>query len=884
MDMTFGVRVICVGLWMLPLAGATSEMPLSDVHWVDVNPLGGVFTNGVFECRGRNVQVFARAAGFGNSSNVMFSADFTPGDSDSTMWKTAGLALEETPGRYWHVALVESPPPANWRAFELSEMCNGEWQADKSLVCETNFVGGAWQRGERYRLTIRMGGGVVEGEVRSSGGEVVFYKRCRLSPDAVGCGVPVLKGARLQGEYSNAVVDVGGCVGKSSRQCGKRAGTYWRIGYDPEGRAQFVSPDGLGVFLAGCGVVVYLGDFDIKARRHVYRDAMKAKYGSCEAWAAAAVEKLKDLGFNTLSFSDGMLLRRGLAHTEMLNFGATVAAGDDDLNIVTGNEQPCTAIPNVFSPKFAEYCRFVAGRLCYDNRNDPWLVGYYLDNELAWWGGGSDFHSGVADGIFNAVAKKSEDHSAKAALREFLRIKGVADPSMASAKLKREFIRLVARRYFETATSAIRDADPNHLILGCRFAGLTTADQVVWEECGRYCDVVSVNCYPIVDLGRGVPLDGEMRWAPKLSDLIEERSRWAGRPIIVTEWSFSSLQSPCPCEYGAGQRFATQRERAEAAGLFLKTLYALPCVAGHVFFRWCDQPSAGVRGAGSENCNYGLFAMDGKEYVELTSAMASVQTEADYWRHQPLPADRMSAGPSPEEKAKSMVRIDGAPPSFSMAPDGAFSAVSGAMRLYGRIGDDCLRIGDKGRIFAMLCTGGPHPRWPAAMRVIEATGIERGGVCVLDVTLSSESGRYRMKERYWLPAGANAFVAEHVSLVNDDCAVISPPRVFFSLEPNASPNDVKSTFARKPKMFWNPRPSASWLFRDGSSLTAIAPEGRHVDVRLNIENGVFHGDIPYELPRTETIATSIAPGEEYVFAEHPYVTISLKTDSVEVTP
>ena len=861
---------------MLPLATAAAALPLDEALWVEVNPLGGVFTNGTYECRGKNVQVFARAAGFGISSNVTFSADFTPSETGGTMWKTAAIALEETPHRYWHVALVESPPPVNWRAFELSEMRDGVWQADKSLVCETNYCAGAWKNGECYRLAIKMGDGVVEGDVRSSCGETVFRKRYRLSPDAVGCGIPVIRGGRLNGRYANVEIEAGVAVRSADEPSPQKAVPYWRIGYDEEGRAQFISPDGDSVFLAGCGVVNYTGDFDLSARRHVYLDAVQAKYGSQEAWAAATIDTLKGLGFNLLAFPDGILLNRGLPYTQILNFGSTVAAGDDELNIVAGNEQPCTAIPNVFSPKFSEYCRFVAGRLCYASRNDPWLVGYYLDNELAWWGGGGDFHSGIADGIFNAVAKKGEDHSAKMALLEFLRLRGVDDPAVASAEAKREFIRLVARRYFEVATSAIREVDPNHLILGCRFAGLTTADRVVWEECGRFCDVVSVNCYPIADLGRGAVFDGEMRWAPLLSDVIKERSSWAGRPIIVTEWSFSSLESPCPCEYGAGQRFATQKERAEAASLFLKTLYSLPCVAGHVFFRWCDQPSTGASGPGSENCNYGLFAMDGSEYVEMTHAMALVQNAPTYWRRQPTPEPRPVATPSPGECARAMVDSNAIPPVFTKEASGAFSADNGLLRLHGRIGEDGLHICDKGRIFAMICTGGPNPRWPSAMRVVEATGTVKDGVCILDVTFVSLPGRYRMKERYFLPAGKSAFVAEHIALTNDGDGAISPPRVFFSLVPDASPDDVKSTLVARPRMFWNPRPSAAWQFRDGTSLVAVAPKSLNVDVRMFSENGVFHGDIPYEMPCTATSVTYIAPEEEYGFPEHPYVTISLE--------
>ena len=80
MNIAAYIRINAAVFWLLPLAAAAAALPLDEALWVEVNPLGGVFTNGTYECRGKNVQVFARAA--------------------------------EAPNRYWHVALVESPPHA----------------------------------------------------------------------------------------------------------------------------------------------------------------------------------------------------------------------------------------------------------------------------------------------------------------------------------------------------------------------------------------------------------------------------------------------------------------------------------------------------------------------------------------------------------------------------------------------------------------------------------------------------------------------------------------------------------------------------------------------------------------------------------------------------
>ena len=86
------------------------------------------------------------------------------------------------------------------------------------------------------------------------------------------------------------------------------------------------------------------------------------------------------------------------------------------------------------------------------------------------------------------------------------------------------FLRQIAERYFSITSSAIRKYDPNHLVLGCRFAG--RAQDPVWETAGMYCDVVSVNCYRMVDLDRRVVADG-------FEDALAEWYSLAEKPLMT---------------------------------------------------------------------------------------------------------------------------------------------------------------------------------------------------------------------------------------------------------------------------------------------------------------------------------------------------------------
>ena len=46
-------------------------------------------------------------------------------------------------------------------------------------------------------------------------------------------------------------------------------------------------------------------------------------------------------------------------------------------------------------------------------------------------------------------------------------------------QVKHDFLKLIAERYFSITSGAIRDADPNHMVMGARFAGTGGADPVV---------------------------------------------------------------------------------------------------------------------------------------------------------------------------------------------------------------------------------------------------------------------------------------------------------------------------------------------------------------------------------------------------------------------
>ena len=144
---------------------------------------------------------------------------------------------------------------------------------------------------------------------------------------------------------------------------------------------------------------------------------------------------------------------------------------------------------------------------------------------------------------------------------------------------------------------------------------------MVWEEAGRQCDVVSVNCYRRLDLERGVIVDS-------FEDDLKLWYGLAGSPLMLTEWSFPALDAGLPCTRGAGQRVQTQGDRARAFLIFQRLLFSTPFVVGSDYFMWVDEPALGISSTFPEDCNYGLVNEDDQPYAELTRAAADLNPRA----------------------------------------------------------------------------------------------------------------------------------------------------------------------------------------------------------------------------------------------------------------
>jgi len=176
------------------------------------------------------------------------------------------------------------------------------------------------------------------------------------------------------------------------------------------------------------------------------------------------------------------------------------------------------------------------------------------------------------------------------------------------------FAALVGQRYFETTCAAIKAADPNHLVLGGRFAYVPPPGVI--EAAATHCDVISINCYDL-DPGRTV-----------------DAYKGTQKPCLIGEFSFRGSDSGLPNTNGAGPLMRTQAERAAAYRRYAAAALSQPAIVGLHWFEHADQPAEGR--FDGENSNFGVVTINDEVYDELTQTMKSLNVEAE--------AIHMSAG------------------------------------------------------------------------------------------------------------------------------------------------------------------------------------------------------------------------------------------------
>jgi hypothetical protein len=608
---------------------------------------------------------------------VTLACDITVLEQLAGSWLVAGIALGADDKDFWAINLVVAPEAQQRRrSVDMHESLAGHWlaesQPDTRLPHRPDNHGGdfQWQMNKTYRLELQLRHDEVGGRVLDAGREVARLGfRFKDNVSAVRAGRPMLRANGLRVRFANATATVEhtapepvivrpavpAWTPRSGQPLAPGTGFFRtlfvedgkelppseaaRIEAHPRARWWLVDPEGKPFFDVGTDHVNYQAHWCESLGYAPYHRNVAAKFGSEETWAASALERLKAWGFNSLPAGHSPSLRhRGLPHMLFASFGTSFAKREWICEPIHW-----TGFPDVFSPRWERHCRIVAKRFAAESQGDPWCLGTFLDNELEWYGK----RGSLVDEVFQRGAGQP---AKKALFRWLLRRYGnlaevnrrlgtqyadepaflaattVPPTSPGLAEVREEFLAEIAERYFGVAAGAMRQADPQHLVLGCRFAG--RAPQAVLSAAGKYNDVYTFNTYPRVDfenLWRADGLGGVVQRVPRQ---LMEMYAVVRRPMIITEWSFPALDSGLPCQHGAGMRVDTQAQKAACYRIFAQAMADLPFMVGYHYFMWVDEPAPGISSTFPEDSNYGLVNERDETYTVLVQTATAVNRAA----------------------------------------------------------------------------------------------------------------------------------------------------------------------------------------------------------------------------------------------------------------
>jgi len=392
---------------------------------------------------------------------------------------------------------------------------------------------------------------------------------------------------------------------------------------DENGTWWFVDPEGYAFYSTGVDVVNAIADED-------YNATILKKYGSYVAWANITMQRLKDWNYNTLGAWSQYEFFPRMPYTRKFMSCRKVGRIGWEIYVLKNGSKYGKLVPDVFDSYWWDIVRDDIVETVKKLKSDPWLIGYWLDNEIHW---GSDPPPYDQNTLLETYlsAPYEFDQPGKMKVVEFLidryeddgievfnkvwnmdlknfnelynvtklgRTGWIAQHFIPRVKDDIQgFTQLVAHTYFKNITDMVRSHDPNHLILGVRFHLLGAPEEVIIES-GKYCDVVSINYYrkrfvtydPIkylTNILRGsVPLD---KWMKRYYELTD-------KPLIVGEFSCAVGNFPLLRDIfqGASKIVRTQKDRADYFEWYARNCLKAPYVIGYHWFPYVNKEGWGL--------------------------------------------------------------------------------------------------------------------------------------------------------------------------------------------------------------------------------------------------------------------------------------------------
>ena len=271
--------------------------------------------------------------------------------------------------------------------------------------------------------------------------------------------------------------------------------------------------------------------------------------------------------------------------------------------------------PDVYNPAFqraVEEAMQVKGDRM---KNDPYCIGYFVDNELS------------VSGLTNSLMKQAPAGAAKQAFigylkkrygsvrnlnrqwktrytgwRGFLRARELPETATDDAS---DFDLQILDRYYRICQEEVKKVAPNKLYLGsrlhCHYYPDDQSEVELIRMAARYCDVVTFNRYRF-----------------SAGDLILPED--IDKPVIIGEFHFGALDRG---HFHTGLRsVASQQQRAEAYYHYVKGALENPQIVGTHWFQYSDQAFTGR--FDGENYQIGFVDVCDNPYPEMVAAARKI--------------------------------------------------------------------------------------------------------------------------------------------------------------------------------------------------------------------------------------------------------------------
>ncbi len=352
--------------------------------------------------------------------------------------------------------------------------------------------------------------------------------------------------------------------------------------------------------------------YDTDGNIRLYYLNVLRKYGSMESWRDHVCLRFRKWGVSAIAnWSSHIMFAQ-----EQVPYVRTLGTRRlEDTWVTKGFND---VFDHRWEQSFDEDCRETGEA----NRDNPWILGYFIDNESRW----RKFRvfdakpdAAIRDEWMKIVRENYEtvqafNDACGFSLADWDAVKSVSEEDMpregAALVLREKLEDAYAERYFSKVREIFKRHNPNHLYLGNRFTRVPPRANIV-RTAGEYVDVLSVNCYT---------------HKPDRA-AFDEWYAMAQKPIQIGE---HQLSKHGPRQYPPLWPSFTGEERRKYYPIFDRALFSMPYGIGSHWFQHADQHITG-RPSNGENMAIGWVDITDRPQPDMVDAVREICANMYVW-------------------------------------------------------------------------------------------------------------------------------------------------------------------------------------------------------------------------------------------------------------